>query len=41
MRAEHPELQALAQTMVDDQQGEIAQMQAWRAAWSGSATPAA
>jgi uncharacterized protein (DUF305 family) len=41
MRAEHPELQALAQTMVDDQQREIAQMQAWRAVWSGSATPAA
>ena len=41
MRAEHPELQALAQTMIDDQQREIEQMQAWRAAWSGVATPAA
>jgi uncharacterized protein (DUF305 family) len=41
MRAEHPELQALAQKMVDDQQREIAQMQSWRAAWSASATPAA
>lgn len=41
MRAEHPELKALAQTMVDDQQREIAQMQSWRAAWSASATPAA
>lgn len=38
MRAEHPELGALAQSMVDDQQREIDQMQAWRAAWSGSAT---
>jgi uncharacterized protein (DUF305 family) len=39
-RAEHPELQALAQTMIDDQQREIEQMEAWRAAWSGAATPA-
>lgn len=41
MRAEHPELQALAQTMIDEQQREIAQMQSWRAAWNGAATPAA
>ncbi len=41
MRAEHPELQTLAQTMIDDQQREIAQMQAWRAAWSASAMPVA
>ena len=41
MRAEHPELRALAQKMVDDQQREIAQMQTWRAAWSASVTPAA
>jgi uncharacterized protein (DUF305 family) len=41
MRAEHPELQALAQTMIDEQQREIAQMQTWRAAWSATATPAA
>jgi len=41
MRAEHPELQALAQTMIDEQQREIEQMQAWRTAWSGAATPAA
>jgi uncharacterized protein (DUF305 family) len=41
MRAEHPELQALAQTMIDNQQREIEQMQTWRAAWSGGATPAA
>jgi uncharacterized protein (DUF305 family) len=40
LRAEHPELRALAQKMVDDQQQEIDQMQTWRAAWSGSATPA-
>jgi uncharacterized protein (DUF305 family) len=40
MRAEHPELQALAQTMIDDQQREITQMQVWRSAWSGEATPA-
>jgi uncharacterized protein (DUF305 family) len=40
MRAEHPELQALAQAMIDDQQREIEQMQAWRSAWSGEATPA-
>ena len=41
MRAEHPELQTLAQTMVDDQQREIEQMQDWHAAWSGAAKPAA
>jgi uncharacterized protein (DUF305 family)/uncharacterized cupredoxin-like copper-binding protein len=41
MRAEHPELQALAQTMIEDQQREIAQMQEWRMAWSDAATPAA
>jgi uncharacterized protein (DUF305 family)/uncharacterized cupredoxin-like copper-binding protein len=41
MRAEHPELQALAETMIDNQQREIEQMQTWRAAWSGGATPAA
>jgi uncharacterized protein (DUF305 family) len=40
MRAEHPELRALAQSMVADQQREIDQMQTWRATWSGSATPA-
>src|SRR5215207_7557960 len=40
MRAEHPELQVLAQTMIDDQHREIEQMQTWRAAWSGGATPA-
>jgi uncharacterized protein (DUF305 family)/uncharacterized cupredoxin-like copper-binding protein len=38
-RAEHPELQALAQTMIDDQQREIEQMEALRAAWSGATTP--
>lgn len=40
-RAEHPELKALAQAIVDAQQREIAQMQEWRAAWSASATPTA
>ena len=40
MRAEHPELQALARTMIDDQQREITQMQTWRSAWSRAATPA-
>lgn len=39
MRVEHPELRALAQTMIDDQQREIELMQAWRAAWSAAATP--
>jgi uncharacterized protein (DUF305 family) len=38
-RAQHPELEALAQAIVDAQQREIEQMQAWRAAWSGTATP--
>ena len=41
MRAEHPELRALAQEMVDDQQRAVDQLQAWRAAWSASVTPAA
>jgi uncharacterized protein (DUF305 family) len=41
MRAEHPELRDLTQTMVEDQQREIAQMQVWRTAWSAAATPAA
>jgi uncharacterized protein (DUF305 family) len=39
MRADHPKLQALAQTMIDAQQREIEQMQAWRVTWSGVATP--
>ncbi|MCC7023019.1 MAG: DUF305 domain-containing protein, partial [Thermomicrobiales bacterium] len=39
-RAEHPELKALAQAIIDAQQREIEDMQAWRAAWSGVATPA-
>jgi uncharacterized protein (DUF305 family) len=39
-RAQHPELRSLAQAIVDAQQREIEQMQAWRAAWSGMATPA-
>lgn len=32
-RAEHPELKQLAQTIIDDQQAEMAQLQAWRDAW--------
>ncbi|MCC7023014.1 MAG: DUF305 domain-containing protein [Thermomicrobiales bacterium] len=39
-RAEHPELKALAQAIIDAQQRESEDMQAWRAAWSGVATPA-
>jgi uncharacterized protein (DUF305 family) len=39
-RAEHPELKSLAQAIIGAQQREIDQMQTWRAAWLGSATPA-
>ena len=38
-RAQHPELKALAQAIIDAQQQEVEQMQAWRVAWSGAATP--
>jgi uncharacterized protein (DUF305 family) len=38
-RAEHPELKSLAQAIIAAQQREIDQMQAWRGAWSGAATP--
>ncbi|MBA2320369.1 MAG: DUF305 domain-containing protein [Deltaproteobacteria bacterium] len=40
-RAEHPELKAMAASMLASQQAEIAQMKSWRKAWYGSdATPA-
>lgn len=39
-RAQHPELKALAQTIIDAQQQEIEHMRAWRAAWFDAATPA-
>jgi uncharacterized protein (DUF305 family) len=35
-KAEHPELKALADAIVADQDGEIAQMKGWRKAWYGS-----
>jgi uncharacterized protein (DUF305 family) len=35
-KAEHAELQALANAIVADQDGEIAQMKGWRKAWYGS-----
>lgn len=35
-KAEHPELKQLADAIVADQDGEIAQMKAWRKAWYGS-----
>ena len=35
-KAEHAELKALADAIVADQDGEIAQMKAWRKAWYGS-----
>jgi uncharacterized protein (DUF305 family) len=39
--AQHDELKALARAIIDAQQQEIQQMLLWRAAWSGTATPAA
>lgn len=38
-RATHPELKTLAQTIVADQQREIAQLEGWLQAWHGIATP--
>ena len=37
-KAEHPELKALADAIVADQDREIAQMKGWRKAWYGSDT---
>jgi uncharacterized protein (DUF305 family) len=33
MQAEHPEIKELAQEIIDAQEGEIQQLQEWRAAW--------
>ncbi len=35
-RAEHPEIKQLANSIIDSQNGEIAQMKQWRKAWYGS-----
>jgi amicyanin len=40
-QAEHPELQELAEAIIDAQRREIDQMLAWRADWYGVGTPAA
>src|SRR5688500_2143065 len=39
VRAEHEELRQLAQSIVETQAAEIAQLQTWRAAWYGDADP--
>ena len=36
MKAEHPEIRKLAQQIIDSQSREIAEMNKWKAAWSGS-----
>ena len=38
-QAVHPELQTMAQQIIDDQQQEITQLQDWRAAWYPDAAP--
>ena len=39
-RAQHQEIKVLAQSIINDQQAEIAQLQGWRKAWHPSASPA-
>jgi len=38
MRAQHPQIKALAQSIISDQNSEITQMKTWRQQWYGSAT---
>jgi uncharacterized protein (DUF305 family) len=39
--AGHPELQSMAQQMIDSQEQEVAQLQTWRAMWFPDVEPAA
>jgi len=41
IQAQHQEIKVLAQSIIKDQQSDIAQMQDWRKAWYPSASPAA